>query len=190
MQRAGPHKRVRFDPSLQREQFHARRRMEDEVTTNRKVLRVCIKQGFNLAGAELLDSLSCKDLDLALVALLGLRGVCTLLVSLEAVPSEMLAEDRIHYITNIVNHGVSSEVHFDQSVIQSLIPLVEPLRDGGVSILRKVSQSTGVAHTAFVVPPVSHCLNSQCKNFHCGKQLHRHHQPITGKLTQLAYCTK
>ena len=74
---AGPHKRVRFDPSLQREQFHARRRMEDEVTTNCKVLIVCVKQGFNLAGAELLDSLSCEDLDLALVALLGLRGVCS-----------------------------------------------------------------------------------------------------------------
>ena len=77
VQMAGPHKRVRFDPSLQREQFHARRRMKDEVTTNCKALSVCVKQGFNLAGAELLDSLSCEDLDLALVALLGLRGVCS-----------------------------------------------------------------------------------------------------------------
>ena len=133
---------------------------------------------------SLFGDLGREEVDLSVVALLGLQGISALQAAVNVVP-KMLPEDRMHYITNIVNYGgrgvSGSELNFDPFTIQSLIPLLEPyLRQGGnMRILQKVSWDTGIAHTAFLAPPVCHCINAECQDSHSRKFLQMHHKPIT-----------
>ena len=45
--------------------------------------------------------------------------------------------------------------------------------------LRLLSESTGNAYTAFLAPPVVHCINHACKLFETANSLERHHPPTT-----------
>ena len=176
-----PRKKIRFDPYYQREQFQARRRAEKELLSCCNALKECVKRGFSVCGAKLLENLSREDMNLALVALLGLKGVRALLGALAIVP-EMPAEDHIRYITNVVSYcrGKSKPLNLNDADIQALIPLVDRQESDDIqSILQQVSQDKGVAHTAFLVPPVCQCINAECKDFQSGKFLSKHHKPIT-----------
>ena len=79
----------------------------------------------NLTGTVPFADLSSLEIDLVLVSMFGLRGVNAIRIALQTVPSELPVEDRIHYISNIVEPETSSTLSVSintSDVIGSFIP--------------------------------------------------------------------
>ena len=119
--------------------------------------------------------------ELVFVSMLGLSGVSALKRAMEVVPSGLCKEDRLQFISNIVTVQQESHAPDILSVptrdIHSFLPHSDKInyfqQDG--EALRKASYTFGSAHTSFLVPPVSCCINQECR--HYSKSLYRHHPP-------------
>ena len=104
-----------------------------------------------------------------MVAFLGLKGIDVLRMAQQLVPISF-ANTRQKYITRIVNSILDEEAllssNYDALMkICLAIPTFfkqKPTVDGYISELQKISLSTGKAHTAFIAPPVSTCIQSSC----------------------------
>lgn len=108
----------------------------------------------------------CRDLLVA--ALGGLEGVECLKVASKLVPEEFVAE-KSTYVGRIVNSNLPADKQLSVSTLEMLSSL---LRDSPyakrqasslpyIDSLRRISEATGTAHTAFLAPPVSLCIVSE-----------------------------
>ena len=122
------------------------------------------------------------SLDLILVAALGgLEGIECLKASLGLVPKQFMAE-RSTFIQKIVNSNLTADKQLSAKQLETLTCLLSASNyakhhvpsQAYLSNLRQVSEDTGVAHTAFLAPPVSQCIIPECQG-----SLSRHH-PLHG----------
>lgn len=179
---ASKQKRQKFDPLAQKQSHRLQK------TTGEKIKEACHQFWKALSEATFnckpipFAELSSTETELVLVSILGLRGVSALKCAMQIVPSQLCKEDRLQYISNIVTVAAvpMSSVPNTQDVIESFIPhsdKVAYFHQGGEAIcdLRNTSYTFGSAHTSFLVPPVSCCINKQCRCY--AKPLYRHHPP-------------
>lgn len=108
---------------------------------------------------------------LYLVACLGLEGVDALRLSQNLVP-EAFCNLRSQYICRIVNHVVGSAVmnssNYDHVIKQTQCSnffLRNVSSSGYRQELQELSALTGKAHTSFVSPPVTTCIQQHCNSF-------------------------
>ena len=131
-------------------------------------------------AAEGIHNPLCRDLVLV-AALGGLQGVECLKVASALVPNEYMAERSTH-IATIVNSILPAEKQVNAGQLKTLSSLLSassyvkhPIPSQSyLSSLRQASEVTGVAHTAFLAPPVSRCIIPECQG-----SLSRHHLLVT-----------
>lgn len=99
-----------------------------------------------------MSSLDLQTQELVLVASLGLEGVDSLRLASQLVPKQYPQGDRVGYVAAILNTVLSTRVENDVVVMMNAMERL-PFYDHHVapqsymSVLRFVSQATGVAHT-------------------------------------------
>lgn len=106
---------------------------------------------------------------LCMVVILGLKGIDAFRQAQQLVPPSF-ANTREKYITKIVNSILDEEIiqssNYDFLMKMYLaIPTFskqKPTVDGYISELQEISLSTSKAHTVFIAPPVSTCIQSSC----------------------------
>ena len=184
-------KRARFDPGYERRKVQRRQvvlsSLQDKAADFcRSVADALTSPDVNLLTEPIIDPLC---LDLILVAALGgLEGVECLKVSLGLVPKQFMAE-RSTFIQKIVNSNLTADKQLSAKQLETLSCLLsasnyvkhEVPSQAYLSNLRQVSEDTGIAHTAFLAPPVSQCIIPQCQG-----SLSRHHPLVTVTVFTLA----
>ena len=176
-------KRARFDPGFERRKVQRRHDafciLQEKAQGFRHSVEAVLASSTELA-AETCDPF-CRDL-LLVAALGGLEGVECLKVASGLVPEEFVAE-KSTYVGRIVNSILPADKQLSVSTLEMLSSL---LRDSPyakrqvsslpyIDSLRRISEATGTAHTAFLAPPVSRCIVPECH----GESLYRHHPVVT-----------
>ena len=183
-------KRARFDPGYERRKVQRRQavlsNLQDKAADFcRSVADALTSPDVNLTE-PIFDPLS---LDLILVAALGgLEGIECLKASLGLVPKQFMAE-RSMFIQKIVNSNLTADKQLSAKQLETLTCLLSASNyakhhvpsQAYLSSLRQVSEDTGVAHTAFLAPPVSQCIIPECQG-----SLSRHHPLVTVTVFTLA----
>ena len=180
-------KRARFDPDIERQKFQRRRQLVNIIQAKVRELRDAI--GMVIATdefAHVANSCDALSRELMLVTLLSLEGVDCLRMALQLIPDGVLNE-KTTYVRNIVSSAVPSvsqlsALHFHvlSDTLQQCNFWQHPVSASAYwPCLRLLSETTGKPHTAFLAPPVAHCINHECNLFETADSLERHHPPTT-----------
>lgn len=147
-------KKPKFDPSSQRANFKTRRTLLDGVLEMAHTFLQSVREALACNQLkEILSSLDLQTQELVLVASLGLEGVDSLRLASQLVPKEYPQRDRVGYVAAILNAVLSTPVENDVVVVMMNAVERLPFYDhhaapqSYMSVLRFISQATGVAHT-------------------------------------------
>ncbi len=181
-------KKPRFDPASQRAKFRARHILIEGVAQKAKAFISTVREAALCSIEELeyiLSSLDPQSEELVLVALLGLEGVDCEHNASQMVPQQFPRTDRLGYVVGILNAVISTPM--PDGIVSPVMAAVERLSyyqhhippRSYMSALRSVSQATGIAQTAFLAPPVFHCImiNATCKEHFSAHAFARPHPP-------------
>ena len=175
-------KKFKFDPVSQKQTYHSRKNTAQLIRDACSQFLTALSEATSTdCNTILFTELSNAERELVLVSMLSLSAVSALKRAMEVVSSGLGREDRLQFISNIVT--VQQENHAPDILsvptrdVHSFLPHSDKInyfqQDGDA--LRKASYTFGSAHTSFLVPPVSCCINQECR--HYSKSLYRHHPP-------------
>ena len=158
-------------------------------------------EAFTVAAKKVIDSGQCvtvlekctvSQMELCLVSYLGLEGVDCLRLATHLVPVSFL-QLREQYVARIVKSVVTDEANIDAAKCRQLMTLLntnyftkrrtDP--DSYSQELCAVSESTGKAHTAFLGPPVSSCIDPSCRKYQDPNSLYVHHSEVNTTIYNL-----
>ena len=139
-----------------------------------------------------LENCTVAQTELCLVSYLGLEGVDCLRLATDIVPVSFL-QLREQYVARIVKSVVTDKPNIDAAKCRQLMTLLKTnyftkRRTDPTCYseeLRMVSESTGKAHTAFLAPPVSSCINPSCRKYQDPNSLYIHHSEVNTTIYDL-----
>lgn len=163
-------KRCRFDPIARRAAFTKQKTALSEYQEAYEKYSTAVQSlVVNNCLLSLISDLdpTSRDVEVLLVQVFGLKGVQNLKTAFKCVPQQLPTKLRIEYIKAIAHHLLPNGVTLTDELICSLAKLIDSQSEvnDATDLLRSVSNSSGVAYTAFLTPPVSCCLNNECRNF-------------------------
>lgn len=193
-------KRPRFDPerclSNVRAHLDLQKRLEDAY---RNLLSLSNQVVRSPVAAKVLGAVDIEVKELTLGAYLGMEGLDCLRTAVQMVPETFPRQLKTCYVSEILKSVcVPSDVeprverHISPAVVDKLLPscakgyfqrAASPR--SYMEELRKVSENTGKAHTSFIAPPVTSCINSSCPRKGDPFSLTIHHDEVDAVIFDL-----
>lgn len=131
--------------------------------------------------------------EILFVSLLGLHGLECLRMAVRLLPEKLDNRgNKWTYVKRILDIGgvlpsrsdnapitSSTLMHISESLMQSTYFEQRVSFDTFSPLLNAVSSATGIAHMAFLIPPVNSCINEKCRYYGQTRSLCISHNPTT-----------
>ena len=175
--------KVHFDPEA------VKRRLRTSSELRRKLDSACAD--FRDAVSEVMQSDSCLTIlqdsppnvvELCLAAYLGLEGAECLRLAQQLVPRSIL-HLREAYVNRILAQIVPTNIISTVTRCADVLTKVpfftrDAVRAPYIDELRRASELNGKAHTSFLAPPTTNCINSACPRKGDAHSLYIHHTEV------------
>ena len=160
-------KRQRFNPGVVAAKTRKRLQLQQRLTESYQALLSAALDIIESPHAhDVLSRASNQEKHVCLLTYFGAEGFDCLRTATQLVPPSF-EERRASYIARTVN-SVSPRIVNDE-LINAVLPLCNgPFFDRHACLdaylpeLRTISESSGKAHTAYIAPPVTYCINASC----------------------------
>ena len=160
-------KRPRFNPEVVSAKTQTRLQLQQRLTESHQALLSAAVDIIESPHAhDVLSRASNQEKNVCLFTYLGAEGFDCLRTATQLVPPSF-KERRASYIARTVN-WVCPRIINDELITAVLPQCNGPFFDRHACFdaylpeLRTISESSGKAHTAYIAPPVTYCLNTSC----------------------------